>query len=455
MLNTLEAIQKRLYKLKNKPFVNIFFYLIQRFEMKDSGQIYKKETVGESLKLSLMFFIANLFTFAFFVYAARKLGVVNYSELGVLLSIFFMFATATNLLNIIIIKYLSYFIAKSQYDKISRFCGIYMKITLYGGIIILVLLSSLSGVIAKALSLSQISVVFLGFLIFSFLVWNAIMGILNGVQYFTLLGLNKIFQAFFSTSCGLIALFIGFKAQGAILGMAIGTVLAIPLGIYSGRNIFFIQPQKIGKVSFLNYIIPAAFVVLCIGVISNIDLTLARHFLSSFESGNYAAVSLLGSTVFSFSIIASMVMFPKVAQLASNGEETGFLLKKALKYVLYMCLFANILFFSLSKIIVNIVFGPEFRISQYIGVYAFAMTLWAISNVLIMYNLALEKRFLLYLVPLAAIIEIILIILIHAKIWYILILLVAFQLAFLMILTRFSNSELAFLTKIGLKKDIK
>lgn len=448
MRNAVGSTEKRLARIKNKPGISPFFSLIHHFEKGDHLQIYQRETFRESLKLSFMFFIANLFTLVFFVFAARKLGVVDYSELGVLLSIFFMFAAANNLLNIVIIKYLSEFIAKTQYGRISRFCDLYVKAAVLGGFIVFVTMGALSSVLADIMALRPAHIIILGALIWAFLVWNALMGVLNGLQYFTLLGLNKIFQAFFSALIGLGLLFMGFGANGAILGMAVGTIIAIPLAIYSARDIFFIQPQKIGRLKIIEYLFPSVFIVLCVGIILNIDVPLLRYFLNSFESGSYAAVSLIGSIVFSFSMVSCMVMFPKVAQRASNGEKTGFLLKRALIYVFYMCLGVTLLYFIFSKVIVRWVFGGEFMISQYIGVYALAMSFLALSNVLIMYNLALEKRFLLYLVPLAALTEVFLITVVHNTIWQVVVLIVTFQLLFLTILARFSESDLAFLDRI-------
>lgn len=455
MRDFMEVGKKRLYQLKNKPVIRHFFTLVGQFEKRDNDQISKKETFFESLKLSFMFFLANLFTFGFFVLAARVLGVVDYSELGVMLSIFFMFASATSLFNIIIVRHISYFIAKTQHEKVSMFCDKYVKFTAVGGVIIFLLLAALSGPISKILNLTPTNVICLGVLICSYLIWNSLIGVLNGLQYFTLLGLNKIFHAFFATLFGLLFLLIGLKAQGAIFGMALGTFLAVPLAIYSARNVFFVRPQKIGDTGLMKYLFPSAMVILCIGIMLNIDLPLVRYYLSPTESGNYAAISLIGSIVFSFATAASMVMFPKTAHFASNGRNTGFFLKKAIKYVVTMSLGLTIFYALFSKTVVNVVFGQEFHISQYIGLYTLTMSLLSISAVLIMYNLALEKRFVIYLVPIFTVIEILLIMLIHNTIWSIIILLVVFKLLFLAVLIKFSDPELSFLDKVYVKDTVK
>src|SRR3989338_1069606 len=154
----------------SKPSIKSLISYYEGFEKRDRQEIYERNALIGSIKLSLLYLISNIFTFLLFFFAARRLGVEEYSLLGVLLSIFFMFAIATSLMNIVIIKFLSYFIAKSQYDKLSNFCNLFIRMMVLSGFILFVIFIIFSKDIAFLLKIYRPSnVIALGILIWTFI----------------------------------------------------------------------------------------------------------------------------------------------------------------------------------------------------------------------------------------------------------------------------------------------
>lgn len=431
-----------------KPSIEALANYYSRFENKDRQEIYEKNALIGSIKLSLLYILSTIFTFLLFFFAARYLGVEEYSNLGVLLSVFFMFSFATSLMNIVIMKFLSYFIAKSQYDKLSNFCYLFIRMMIIIGVAIFIILVAFSRQIYSLLRLnSQADVIALGILIGAFVVWNGLMGLLNGLQYFTLQGINKMIQAFFSAFFGIFLILLGFKAGGILIGLAIGTFAAIPLAAYALKNIFMVKRYSIGKIHLWKYIAPSMVVVSCIGIILNIDVPLVKYFMDSTQSGYYAAVSLLSSIVFSFSLVFSMVMFPKAAHFHSNGRRSSHLLLSSLNYTVFSSLALLLIYLLIPDFIVNVVYGSNYKIAQYLGAYTIAMSFLSISNIFIMYDLAIEKGFLVFLIPFSVVLEIFLILAFHDTIWQVITVLLVFNALLLAVLIYLNRAYLPFLSR--------
>jgi len=94
----------------------------------------KTSGIGKnSIILFISSAIASIFTYLFYLFMGRLLGPENYSVLGVMLSIFFVFSVTANVISIIIVKYVAYFEAKNQHEKVKTLFQVSLKVVFYGG----------------------------------------------------------------------------------------------------------------------------------------------------------------------------------------------------------------------------------------------------------------------------------------------------------------------------------
>ena len=381
--------------------------------------------------------IANLFTIGFYFVMSRKLGPEEYSVFGVLLAMFQIVSVTASVISIVIIKFITHFKAKSQYDKISTLLNISMKYLFIIGFLVFGLLTIFSNKIIMVFHLKSISpIILLGLFMWSFLFITSLLSVINGLQKYTTLGLNRIFDALVTLILGIILVYLfGFGVNGAILAMFTGIVLTVPFCLWSVKNIIMIKKTPLRKIGLMEYILLAVLTSSCIGVLLNIDVMMVKYFFDSKQSGFYAATSLVGSIVFFISGALNTIIFPKVSELHSNGEDTSEYLRFGLFWTLIGCAAIVLSFFIFSEFIVRLAVGNQYDISSYIGIYSLAMSLLALTNIIVVYNLALKKWNILYVLIPALFIEILMINFFHQTLLQIIIIVLIFQASLLLALT--------------------
>jgi len=388
--------------------------------------------------------IAHLFTVGFYFVMSRKLGPAGYSVFAVLLAIFQIASVTASVVSIIIIKFIAYFKAKSQYDKISMLLNLSMKYLFATGFIIFVLLSIFSQDISNFFNLgSRLSVVLLGIFIWSFLFITSLLSALNGLQKYITLGLNRIFEAIATLIVGILLVYLfKFGVNGAMLAMLLGVIATIPFCLGSLKNIIMIKKAPLGSIGLLEYITFAALASSLIGILLNIDVMMVKYFFDSKQSGFYAATSLVGSIVFFISGALNTIIFPKVSELYSNGEDTSEYLRFGLFWTALGCSIVILSFFIFQEFIVNIAVGDQYNIASYIGIYSIAMSLLALTNIIVVYNLAIKKWNILYVLAPALFTEISLIALFHNTILQVILIVLIFNILLLLALIIFYRDQI-------------
>ncbi|MBI2546264.1 hypothetical protein HYV81_03730 [Candidatus Woesearchaeota archaeon] len=373
--------------------------------------------------------IANLFTVGFYVIMSRKLGPAEYSILAVLLAIFQVAAVVAGVVSNIIIKYITYFKAKSQYDKISTLLSASMRYLMAFGFLIFLLLTLFSADIAEFFRIpSALSVILLGMFIWSFLFISALLSAINGLQWYITLGLNRIFDALATLLLGILLVYLfALGVKGALVAMVLGALATIPFCLWSLRTILSIKKTRLGNIGLSQYILLAAAASVCIGILLNLDVILVKYFFKEVESGFYGALSLIGTVVFFISGALNTIIFPKVSESHSNGEDTSEYLRFGMLWTAVGCIIVITAYFLFPDFIVLVMLGSEYDIAGYIGIYAIAMSLLALSNILVVYNLAIKRWSILYVVVPAVFLELLLIYLFHQTLLHVVIVVLLFH----------------------------
>jgi O-antigen/teichoic acid export membrane protein len=142
--------------------------------------------------------------------------------------------------------------------------------------------------------------------------------------------------------------------------------------------------------------IPASFhegmqaIVFSIGqvIINNVDILLVKHFFDPKQAGLYAAVALVGRLLYFASWQVVSAMFP-ISASAKPGEKIGSVLATPMLMVSLMSAAFVALLWMAPKFIVGTVFGPQFlQAESLFGLYAAATGLYALSVVLMTYEMS-------------------------------------------------------------------
>tara|TARA_B100000315_G_C14511797_1_gene557325 strand:- start:392 stop:1276 length:885 start_codon:yes stop_codon:yes gene_type:complete len=271
-------------------------------------------------------------------------------------------------------------------------------------------------------------------------------GILQGLQRFLSLSIISVGASFLKLFFGILLVSLGLKLNGAMLAFLISGFILFFIPFYYTRDLpksaQTIDDLGIGNTKFIRSTVPIIFVTLFIMLLTNIDLVMVKHFFPKEDAGIYAAVSVLGRTVFYVPGSIVMVMFPIVSEGRAQRANLIPILKKALWATLFIGGFATIVLLLFPQKMLSFLFGTVFsKGSTLLRPFAISMFFMSFLNLLANYNLAIDNHKFIPIMFVGCLAEIVLIFFFHqSKFSVIFILMViSFSLLILLLYQTFSQ----------------
>jgi O-antigen/teichoic acid export membrane protein len=145
-------------------------------------------------------------------------------------------------------------------------------------------------------------------------------GVLQGQEAFLGYGVVGVTSALAKLACGFLLVTAGFGVSGAVAGAAIGTALAAAAGLVWVRRLAGARrapgatpaPERLGP-----EMVTAVTGLLGLFLLTNLDVPLARHFLSADESGLYALGAVVAKIAFFGPQFVTTLIF---ARLVTAGD---------------------------------------------------------------------------------------------------------------------------------------
>ena len=214
-------------------------------------------------------------------------------------------------------------------------------------------------------------------------------GLLQGQMRFGMLAASYQSEMWVRLLVGLLLVAAGWAAEGAIIGLTtsiMATWLVADYGLRSHRQ-WANRVDQIPQTVTLSAAERRAILHFALPVL------IVKRFFESVVAGQYAALALIGRIVFFGTWSVVITMFPLVAQKHQRGEEHRYLLWLALGMVCGVSVLIIAVTVLIPGLIVQILFGADYlAIAPLLWLYAIATALFALSNVLINYHLALGNR---------------------------------------------------------------
>ena len=240
-------------------------------------------------------------------------------------------------------------------------------------------------------------------------------GVLLGLRRFVDASVNAAVDTITRVLVALAMIGLGGNAVGAVFGVVVGPGLAYGHSLYLLRKQADEQgPREVvsyGEVG--RYALPTAAGVIGVTFLFNADVVLAKHYLEPAAAGIYAAGSVLARVVYFLGVTIAGVMFPEVATLHARDETHFHVVDRSLLFLGGVSV-AFVASYALFPSLVLIPYGSTFAaVKPLLGLFALALSLLAMSNLLVNYFLSIDNsRFVLPLGG-ACIHEVILIVLFH------------------------------------------
>ncbi len=349
---------------------------------------------------------ASVINYFYHFSMGRMLGPAGYGIVGALFAILYFLIAVLNTIQTVTAKFVSTLKADNKLNQIGHLLEkSNEKIFILGVIFFVATILALKP-LSDFLHVSRTNITIFSFVFLVVFVVSNLRGFLQGLQKFTALGANVIFEAVIKISAGIGLVLLGFGVNGALLAITfsfIGAWLLAELVLKKYRQ--NITPYEINSKAIYAYSIPVVLAMSAITAIYTLDVILVKHFFQPVSAGHYAAAAILAKIIFFASMSISQVMFPKISELKTKNQDYEPTFRKSLFIVAGLTLAAATVYALEPRFVINMLFGSEyFDIIPIMGLFGLAMALFSIAYLLINYFLSSGKtKFLpaLLLFPLA------------------------------------------------------
>lgn len=361
---------------------------------------------------------SNFFNFTQFVYhflAGRLLGKVGYGDFAAMISILGIFGIIQLSLGITIIRFVASEKNKAEVVNFVRWINWW---SIWAGITVTIIIILLAPFLNSFLNISQKSAVYINALVVgvSIILVNQ-RSVLQGLLKFGSYVVSLFAEAVIKMTLLVVLVLAGWAVAGAIVGLLAGLVFSLASTRFSlSEYIAGKRDKRPDLVPLFKYSIPVFVQGLALTSMYSVDLLLVKHFFSASEAGTYASLAVLGRVALFATTPITQTMFPLVAQRFSQGKPYYSLFYPSLFLVLAMSLFVVVVYKFFPSLPLGVLFGREYLngspLLWWFGVF---MSLLGISLLFVQFYLSVGKTKVVWLFVLAALMQIVLIVLFHSS----------------------------------------
>lgn len=357
---------------------------------------FKNPLILGSFLMLLGTTIGNFFQFLFNLFMSRNLSVVDYGILASLMSFIMLPSLFSSAIFPTVVSFAATYFANNQISHVKHLFVKIAKVSYAVGLIVFFVILLFASQIGEFFKISNSMLIILAGL-------NVFMGFTMIINYALLQAKLEFrymsFLNFFSSLLKLIfgagLVVFGYSVAGAMVGMFMAACVTYFLSFIPLRHIFRSVHTKdaVGYRQLLSFGGPAALIFFSLTSFVALDIILVKHFLSPFEAGLYAGLSLIGRVIFFLTAPINSVILPLVTQQyvkKQTYQKTVFL---AVSMVSGVSLFL-LMFYSIWPEFVVTFFlknADYLLVVPYLFVFSLFITMYSIVFLLCNIFLAIKK----------------------------------------------------------------
>lgn len=351
-------------------------------------------------------FLVNILNYLFNIVTARLVNIEVYGEYTALASLLILFSVPATALTMFVSREVAGH-ANSENEKsfLDKTFNEVFSIALFVWILFLILVPFLS----EFLNISW-SILLIFSLLFPVSFFSSMQnGYLQGRHNFRQLSIISILSTFSKFIIAVGFLYLGLSIYGIITALILASLVGI---LYDGRvfqNRFNFNNLNLELNSFSAHFISITFfTTLALAILQNIDVVLAKHYLSSTEAGIYGALSTIGKIIIFAVGSFTTVMMPFVSK-AHSGESGKVykIFQNAFLSVVGLGSCITFFFFLFPEFSVHILFGSKYAgVSSYLGIFSLGMLFMAASISLVNFFIATRNKSFIYLFFIGLLVEV-------------------------------------------------
>jgi O-antigen/teichoic acid export membrane protein len=339
--------------------------------------------------------IANLANYAFHLLTARYLGPSAYGDVATLSAI-------GNVLTLPLIG-VQFFVARHVASRLSAgktindrnyVSGFASTMLLVGGAIAVVLLACLPAIRSAVSVHSVAAVAYTVLLVVPSFLAPVLLGAIQGSQRFIVLATAMAVPPVLRIGLVGAALHGGLGVAGAMGATLVTAVVAVGIPIIALRHALLATTSWRPTLPRreVRALLPVVAGMLAITCLSTDDLVAAKVALGAHEAGLYGAASLIGRLILYVPVAIVTVLIPKVSARVSSDRRTEELGTQSFVVTALFCIGVSLVYVAVPTLIVRIAYGTKYDGSaRLLWMFAVAMTLYALLNVLLAYRLGHQE----------------------------------------------------------------
>ena len=342
----------------------------------------------------------------------------QYGILFSLTSLLVIMLVFSQTITIAIAKFTSKLKAEGRLGGINYLWHLSLKRILLIGIAAFALLVALSPLISQFLNINNLLYPFILFsAMLVVLVLSVNWGAMQGLQRFLPLGSSQALASFLKVVLGALLVYLGLGIYGGLAAIPISFAVVLPLTFFLLRNLSRSGNERVPVIGLHSYAGLALIAIFSITMLTNVDVILARHYLSATDAGNYSAISVLGRIAFYAPIGVAAAMFPKTSALFESGGDYRGLFLEAMLLTVFIAGSVVLVYGLFPQPVTQFLFGGKYPlVAPDLFTYGLAMALFALSFVFMNYFLSLNQTKVAYSLLGVMLLQLILIALFHSSI---------------------------------------
>ncbi|MBP7087955.1 MAG: oligosaccharide flippase family protein [Candidatus Omnitrophica bacterium] len=340
--------------------------------------------------------LVGAFNLLYHLISVRLLSPQDYGTFNALVS-FVMFASmAISPLGTTLTRFFTEYIARGDLFKLALVIKKLFKRLFLVSFLIFIFFAVFSPQIAKFLNTQSLYVFICGWIILLSLFSPPITSIFQSFQKFLIYSAIGIIATFGKLLTGTILMYLGWSILGCLLGYLAGPIFMIFISLllvsHLFRDIGLTCQESMPKISLVpiyKYFLPVSIAMLSFTFLTSIDIILVKHFFSDLDAGYYSIAQMVGKIALFLPSALAIVILPKSTNAhVTNGIPLRFLKKSLVLGGLFCGLF-TFTAFVFPEFLLKILTGKFNSIIESLtGLFALAMSFYALSWIIINYLLA-------------------------------------------------------------------
>ncbi len=338
--------------------------------------------------------VAGVGGFVYHAIAGRVLGPQVYGEVASLVALYAVGTSVNLILILVIARYAADLLAAGRLGAIRHVVTRTTRVISAPALVFVVLFGVLAIPGAAFLNLhSPVPLMVVGVAIAAFWYTAIPRGVLQGTQHFPALSANLSLELVVRTGMLGLLLAAGLAVTGSMLAILAGVAFAYGLGLYSMRQVFSAPADPVRVRAMASFALTAAAGTLGILLLYNVDVVLAKHYLSPHGAGIYGGINKIETILYFLTLSVSQVLFPRVVEAVAKRTHPGRLLLMSGGIMSLLGLGTIAVFGIVPGLVVGVLFGPAFRDAQAyilaVGVIGLGLSL---NNLVVQFFMAVHDR---------------------------------------------------------------